>query len=118
MIIAAAQRLGVERRTIGENEIVERLIFPMINEGARILEERIALRPGDIDIVWVYGFGFPAWRGGPLFMADEIGLAHVVARLDHYAAVFGNEYGYWTVAPLLRKLAQQGTRISDWRPQA
>ena len=64
---------GVTRRAIRKEEIVERLIYPMINEGARILEEGIAARPGDIDVVWINGYGWPAWRGGPMWYADEIG---------------------------------------------
>jgi 3-hydroxyacyl-CoA dehydrogenase len=95
-------------------EIFERLLFPMVNEAAKILDEGISYRPGDIDTVWTAGYGFPAWRGGPLFMADEIGLATIVARLDHYAETFGNDHGYWTVSPLLRQRAQSGQRLSDW----
>ena len=75
LIVAASKRLGIARRPIDKKEIVERLIFPMINEGARILEEGIALRSGDIDVIWVYGYGFPRWRGGPMFYADTVGLA-------------------------------------------
>lgn len=97
-------------------EIFERLLFPMINEAALILSEGIALRPSDIDVVWTAGYGFPAWRGGPLFMADEIGLDHVVARMDHYADTLGNPHGYWNVAPLLRQLTSNRARISDWTP--
>ena len=63
-------------------EIIERLIFPMINEGARILEEGIAQRPGDIDVIWVYGYGFPVWRGGPMFYADTVGLPYIRDRLS------------------------------------
>ena len=77
LIVAASRRLGVARRAIDKKEIVERLIFPMINEGARILEEGIALRPGDIDVIWVYGYGWPVWRGGPMFYADSVGLAYI-----------------------------------------
>jgi 3-hydroxyacyl-CoA dehydrogenase len=118
--IALAARLaaehGVDRRgTISQKEIFERLLFPMINEACKILEEGIAYRPGDIDVVWTAGYGFPAWRGGPLFMADEIGPGHIVARLDHYAQKFGNAHGYWTVSPLLRTLAETGHRLLDWR---
>lgn len=99
---------------LDDTEIFERLLFPMINEAALILEEGIAFRGSDIDVVWTAGYGFPAWRGGPLFMADEIGLGHIVARLDHYAQTLGNGRGYWSVSPLLRKLAETGERISDW----
>ena len=81
LIISASRRLGLTRRAIDKKEIVERLIFPMINEGARILEEGIAQRPGDIDVIWVYGYGFPVWRGGPMFYADSVGLAYIRDRL-------------------------------------
>jgi 3-hydroxyacyl-CoA dehydrogenase len=112
-----ADEYGIRRRdAMSEKEIFERLLFPMVNEAARILEEGIAYRPGDIDVVWTAGYGFPAWRGGPLFMADEIGLGRIVERLDHYAATFGNAHGCWTVSPLLRKLAGTGSRLTDWRP--
>lgn len=111
-----AQAHGVAPRArVPDQEVLERLLYPMINEAARILEEGIAYRPGDIDIVWTAGYGFPAWRGGPVFMADEIGLAQIVARLDHYAGALGNDHGYWTVAPLLRRLAETGQRLSDWQ---
>ena len=107
-----AARHGVARRTsIPKQEIFERLLYPMINEAAFILEEGIAYRPGDIDVVWTAGYGFPAWRGGPLFMADEIGLKEIVARLDHYAA----GQSLWRVSPLLRGFAERGGRLSDWR---
>jgi 3-hydroxyacyl-CoA dehydrogenase len=74
LIADAAARLGFKRRPIDRQEITERLIFPMINEGAKILEEGIAYRPGDIDVIWVYGYGWPIWRGGPMFYGDQIGL--------------------------------------------
>ena len=91
IIVAASQRLGVNRRPISEEEILERMLYPMINEGARILEEGIASRPGDIDVVWIYGYGWPAWRGGPMWYAEHVGKKHVAARLDHYAALTGDE---------------------------
>ena len=107
---------NIAPREHSDQEIFERLLYPMINEAALILMEGIAYRPGDVDVVWTSGYGFPAWRGGPLFMADEIGIAEIVSRLDHYAATLGNPHGYWTVAPLLRDLAASGQRLSDWRP--
>ena len=73
LIVDASVRLGVKRRNVSKEEIIERLIYPMVNEGARILEEGIATRPGDIDVVWLYGYGFPAWRGGPMHWADTRG---------------------------------------------
>jgi 3-hydroxyacyl-CoA dehydrogenase len=95
---------GVTRRTIGAEEIVQRLIYPMINEGARILAEGIAARPGDIDVVWLNGYGWPAWRGGPMFYADQIGLPGIVERLEAVAAQTGEES--LRPAPLLQQLAQ------------
>lgn len=111
-----AKTHDVDPRTHTSQEIFERLLYPMVNEAALILMEGIAYRPGDIDVVWTSGYGFPAWRGGPLFMADEIGIGEIVARLDHYGETFGNAHGHWTVAPLLRELAASGQRLSDWRP--
>jgi 3-hydroxyacyl-CoA dehydrogenase len=106
IIAEASARIGVEHRRIERTEIVERLLFPMINEGARILEEGIAVRPGDIDVVWVYGYGWPAWRGGPMFYADTVGLGHIRERLAEFAARSGNRA--LEPAPLLRRLADEG----------
>ena len=101
-----AKQYGVPRRSdISDAEIVERCLYPLINEGAKILEEGIAYRAGDIDIVWLNGYGFPALRGGPMHTANVIGLEQIVACLDHYAGDRGNAYGYWTVAGLLGDLA-------------
>ncbi|MBJ2260041.1 3-hydroxyacyl-CoA dehydrogenase NAD-binding domain-containing protein [Pseudomonas psychrophila] len=99
---ALAERHGIARRShIEPGEIVERLLYPLINEGLKILDEGIAYRSGDIDVVWVAGYGFPDFRGGPLWMANEIGLEKIAERLAHYAAVRGNDHGYWTPARLL-----------------
>ena len=103
----------VQRSDIGQQEIVERLLYPLINEGAKILEDGIAYRPGDIDIVWTAGYGFPDHQGGPIFMADEIGLPVIAQRLTHYAQTRGNALGYWSVSPLLQALADRGQRLSD-----
>lgn len=91
LIIETAARMGVSRAPIERKEIVERLLFPMINEGARILAEGIAQRPGDIDVIWVNGYGFPPWRGGPMHYADTIGLGYVHDRLIAFAAKTGDE---------------------------
>ena len=107
----------VQRSDIGAEEIVERLLYPLINEATKILEEGIAYRPGDIDIVWTAGYGFPAWRGGPLFMADQIGLSKIVERLKHLGQTRGNPYGYWNVSSLLANLALQGRPVSGLRDQ-
>jgi 3-hydroxyacyl-CoA dehydrogenase len=106
IIAAAADRLGIVRRAIGPEEIVERTVLPMINEGARILEEGIAARPGDIDVIWVYGYGWPAWRGGPMYYADRIGLGHVRDRLQLYAERSGD--ATLQPAPLILRLAAEG----------
>ena len=114
---ALAREHGISRREdVTDAEIVERLLYTMVNEAALILEEGIAYRPGDIDIVWTAGYGFPDHRGGPVFLADEAGLRHVVARLEHYAATRGNPFGYWSVSRLLAGEAAAGRRLSDWRP--
>ena len=111
----AAQH-GIARRSdIGAQEIVERLLYPLVNEAARILEEGIAYRPGDIDIVWTAGYGFPDHKGGPLWWADTIGLPAIAERLAHYGRARGDAFGYWAASPLLATLATQRRRISDWQ---
>jgi 3-hydroxyacyl-CoA dehydrogenase len=111
LILATSERLGVERRAIGREEILERMVYPMINEGARILEEGIAMRPGDIDVVWVYGYGWPAWRGGPMFYADQTGLAAIAERLKVYAQHTGD--ASLEPAPLLVRLADEGKTFAS-----
>jgi 3-hydroxyacyl-CoA dehydrogenase len=106
IIYDTSSRLGIARRKIEPEEIVERTVFPMINEGARILEEGIAARPGDIDVIWVYGYGWPVWRGGPMYYADRLGLAHVRDRLAYYVERSGDET--LRPAPLLQRLAAEG----------
>ncbi|MGB5491431.1 MAG: 3-hydroxyacyl-CoA dehydrogenase NAD-binding domain-containing protein [Woeseiaceae bacterium] len=100
-----AAALGVERRDIPDDEIVDRLIYALVNEGMRIVEEGIAQRPSDIDVVYIYGYGFPAWRGGPMHYADAVGLEKVHARVTEFCERFGAEA--WAPAPLLEKLASQ-----------
>ena len=90
LIVGASARLGVKRRSIGREEIIERLIYPMINEGARILEEGIALHSGDIDVIWIHGYGFPIWRGGPMHYADTVGLSRIRDRLARLARESGD----------------------------
>jgi 3-hydroxyacyl-CoA dehydrogenase len=102
LIVEASARQGIARRSIDRKEIVERLIYPMINEGARILEEGIAARPGDIDVIWVYGYGWPVWRGGPMFYADRVGLAAIREKLADMAARSRDER--LEPAPLLARL--------------
>ena len=90
LIEEKAREAGVNRREISDQEITERTLYPMINEGARILEEGIALRASDIDVVWIYGYGFPRGKGGPMFFADLEGLPRIVERLEHWHARTGN----------------------------
>jgi 3-hydroxyacyl-CoA dehydrogenase len=105
-----AARRGVTRRTIADEEIIARVTTALANEGARVLGEGYALRPGDIDVIYAYGFGFPRYRGGPLFYSDTIGLPTVLRRVAEYRARFGN---YWTPAPLLERLVAEGRGFYD-----
>ena len=98
--------LGITRRQISDQEIVERLVYALVNEGARILEEGIAAKASDIDVVYLAGYGFPLWRGGPMFHADSVGLYNVLAAMRRYAR--GHEGAAWEPAPLLVQLADAG----------
>jgi 3-hydroxyacyl-CoA dehydrogenase len=106
-----AAQARIRQRPAAPGEIVERTIYALINEGARILEEGIALRPVDIDIIYVNGYGFPAWRGGPMFYADSIGLRTIYERVR----AFQQEHGpHWSPAPLLGELAEGARTFADW----
>lgn len=107
-----AKELGITQRDISEEEIVDRLFFPLINEGALILDEGIAQRPGDIDIVYLYGYGFPVAKGGPMFYADQVGLKKVYDRICEFRDTLGADF--WQPAPLLEKLAKEGKTFADW----
>jgi len=103
-------RTGTIPRSIPDEEILERSIYPMINEGAKILEEKIAIRPSDIDVVWVNGYGWPVYRGGPMYYADRLGLDNVLARLKQFQAALGNAF---RPAPLLEKLVAEDRTFAD-----
>ena len=105
-----AAKSGVNPREISDQEILERTIYPMINEGAKILEEKKAIRASDIDMVWVTGYGWPIYRGGPMHYADHVGLKTVVERLKAYQAQMGD---FFKVSPLLEKLAAEGGKLSS-----
>jgi 3-hydroxyacyl-CoA dehydrogenase len=105
-----AARSGRPQRTISEQEILERCLYAQINEGAKILEEKIAIRPSDIDIVWINGYGWPVYRGGPMFYADTVGLPQVVKKLEEYGPKLGKDF---TISPLLKQLAAEGKRFGD-----
>jgi 3-hydroxyacyl-CoA dehydrogenase len=106
MIIKHSADLDIQRHKISDSEIVERLVFAMVNEAAHILEEGIATRASDIDMVYLTGYGFPLFRGGPMFYADTVGLPNVVATIEKFAR--GPHGEAWKVAPLLARLAAEG----------
>lgn len=109
-IIEESARMGIPRRPITADEIVKRCVYGMINEGAKLLEQGIALRASDIDIVYVTGYGFPAHRGGPMYYADQIGIGNVYRDVQR----LNDEYGYWwKPAPLLARLAAEHGRFAD-----
>ena len=105
-----AARAGITQRDIADQEILERCLLPMINEGAKILEEGIAIRASDIDVVYVYGYGWPVYRGGPMYYANSLGLDTVLARLRHYWQQSGDDF--WRPSRLLVELAEKGGRFS------
>jgi 3-hydroxyacyl-CoA dehydrogenase len=113
MIVAEAVRLGVERRAISDEEIRERCLYALINEGAKLLAEGIAASPGDIDAIWCNGYGFPRFRGGPMFYADTVGCAAVLRGIRKLAETHGREY--WTPAPLLEEIAAAGDTFQAWQ---
>jgi 3-hydroxyacyl-CoA dehydrogenase len=106
---------GITPRKVSNEEIVERCIYALVNEGARIVEDGTAQRSSDIDIVYLNGYGFPAWRGGPMFYADQIGLSEVARALRHFAAQPNADKAFWTPAPLLARLAQEGKTFSAYK---
>jgi 3-hydroxyacyl-CoA dehydrogenase len=107
-----ARRLGIAQRSHSHEEIVERCLYPLINEGIRILEEGVATRAGDVDVVWCAGYGFPRYRGGPLFYADTIGLRSVHDGMLKYRDLLGPMH--WQPAPLLARLVAEGRTLRDW----
>jgi 3-hydroxyacyl-CoA dehydrogenase len=111
LIVEKAREKGIDRRDISEQEIVERSMYPMINEGAKILEEGIAIRSSDIDTVWANGYGFPVGHGGPMFWAELVGLPRIVERLDYWYGRTGKEV--YNPSPLLRRLAASGGSFAD-----
>ena len=111
LIEETVAKLGIKRRQISDDEILERMVYPMINEGARILDEKVASRPSDIDIIWLYGYGWPIYRGGPMHYADSVGLKHVADRLSYYAKETNDPS--LEPAPLLKKLADEGKTFAS-----
>ena len=112
LIVGVSAELGIARRAVRDDEIVPRLFYPLVNEGAKILDEGLALRASDIDVIWMHGYGFPRYRGGPMFWADLVGLKTIY---DTMSRLF-DEHGEWLEpAPLLKRLAEQGKGFADAR---
>jgi 3-hydroxyacyl-CoA dehydrogenase len=114
IIEAYRRQRGITPRNVSAEEIVERCIYALVNEGARIIEDGIAQRASDIDLVYLNGYGFPAHRGGPMFFADQAGLRDVERALERIAAQPGSDKAFWTPAPLLSRLARQGQTFSGF----
>jgi len=109
---ALAAKNAIASRDVSDAEIEQRCVLSLINIGAQILDEGLAYRAADIDVVWTAGYGFPRWRGGPMFFADTLGLDRVVAQIQELADTGGGEY--WRVSPLLRQLASSGRSFAAW----
>lgn len=114
MIKEEAAKLNLEQRDISDEEILQRCLYPLINEGALILEEGIAQRASDIDVVYVFGYAFPAAKGGPMHYADQVGLKNVYDKICEFRERDGEMY--WKPAPLLEKLAKEGKTFAQWEP--
>jgi len=114
--VQVAKEHGIARRAIGKDEILERCMYALINEGAKLLAEGIALRAVDIDIVYLNGYGFPAWRGGPMFYADTVGLDKVLARIEEFEKQHGPDL--WEPAPLIKQLVAEGKNFASYDKQA
>ena len=110
LILGVSKEKGIERRDFGDEEIEKRLVYAMINEGAKILEEGIAIRPSDIDVIYVNGYGFPAWRGGPMKHADMVGLGAILEDIETFR---GQDGEGWEASDLLRRLAAGGKTFAD-----
>jgi 3-hydroxyacyl-CoA dehydrogenase len=112
MLVKHRADLGITPRKISDDEIVHRLVYSLVNEGARIVEEGIALRASDIDMVYLTGYGFPLWRGGPMNYADTVGLWNVVQAMKKFSKNPADDQAFWQPAPLLAKLAAEGKSFS------
>ena len=112
LIRQEAERRGIKQKEFSDEDIVDRLTYALVNEGANILDEGIALRPDDIDITYIYGYGFPAYKGGPMFYADQVGLGAILERMKTFQK--GISAKFWQPSPLLKKLAQAGKTFSEW----
>jgi 3-hydroxyacyl-CoA dehydrogenase len=112
IVLEESAKLGITRRKVDDEEIVQRALYSLINEAARILEEGIALRASDIDVVYLTGYGFPDFRGGPLFYADTVGLSNILRAMSGFAKDYQPDA--WEPAPLLTRLASEGKTFGSW----
>jgi 3-hydroxyacyl-CoA dehydrogenase len=111
LILEFAEKKGIKQREISDEEIIQRAIYPIINEGAKILEEGIATRASDIDTIWINGYGWPVYLGGPMFYADTVGLDKILDTLKKFQKEFG---GDWKPSALLEKLVKEGKEFKDF----
>ncbi len=112
MIREFAVSKGYEQREVTDQEVLERCLYPMVNEGAKILDEGVAIRGSDVDVVWVNGYGWPVYRGGPMFWADSVGLPEVVAKIREYGERLDGDH--WELSPLMEKLATEGGQLHQF----
>jgi len=111
LVLETSERLGIERREISDEEIIQRCIYPIVNEACLILEEGIVERPSDMDIIWIYGYGFPRYRGGPMFYADLVGVKHVYETIKGF---YEDGHEWLKPAPLLERMAKEGRTFAEW----
>ena len=112
MFSSEAKKLGIKQRDVSDEEIEQRCLCALINEGARVLEEKVALRASDVDVVYTSGYGFPRHRGGPMFYADTLGLQMVCTQIEKFSKTLDPQY--WIAAELLQSLAQSGDALSEY----
>jgi 3-hydroxyacyl-CoA dehydrogenase len=112
LVEKTSTELGFTRRAIGSEEIIERCFYAMVNEGAKILDEGHAFRAADIDVIYTTGYGFPTWRGGPMWFGDAVGLKKVYGLICEFESQFGSDL--WAPAPLLKRLAESGSTFAAW----
>ena len=111
LVEETSKELGIERRPIDDDEVRKRCLYPLVNIGAQLLDDGVALRASDIDVVYIYGYGFPKYRGGPMYYADQVGIENIYRDI----LALHQEYGdVWRPAPLLKKLAEEGSSFAAW----
>ena len=115
IVAAERDRAGVTPRDFTDEEIVERYMTAMVSEAVRVLEDEIARRPIDIDATFLFGYGFPRFRGGPMHYADTVGAAELVARIERYAT---DDPHFWQVPAMLRRMARDGTTFAQLNEEA